>query len=141
MFRRVARSKKTPDPPLTLAAGEPLGRGGEDLVAAELEARGFVIVARNARIAGVEVDVLARRRRDYLLVEVKTRRGAPRPEESLTAQQRRRLTAAAGRIAEASLRPAPKSVRLAVAAVTVAADGRAELRFFEVSTGEPQDLR
>jgi putative endonuclease len=49
------------------------GRAGEALAAAYLELRGCVIAARNVRLAGVEVDLVAEEGRTQVLVEVKTR--------------------------------------------------------------------
>lgn len=49
------------------------GRAGEALAAAYLELSGYTIEARNTRIAGVEVDLVARKGRTRALVEVKLR--------------------------------------------------------------------
>ena len=51
-----------------------LGIRGEDRAAAYLRARGYRIVERNARADGVEIDLVARRGRTVVFVEVKTRR-------------------------------------------------------------------
>jgi putative endonuclease len=53
------------------------GRAGEDLAVAYLALAGIEVVRRNARLAGVEVDLLARDGRAQVLVEVKLR---TRPE-------------------------------------------------------------
>ena len=55
-------------------ARQRLGRRGEDLAAADLERRGWVIVARNARIQGIrgELDIVARDGATLVFVEVKT---------------------------------------------------------------------
>src|SRR5579872_3795991 len=50
-----------------------LGRAGEDLAAAWYEARGYAVVARNWRSAGGEIDLVARRGRLVVIVEVKAR--------------------------------------------------------------------
>ncbi len=75
-----------------------LGAEGERRAARHLARRGYRIVARNLRVGGVEVDLVARRGRRVVFVEVKTRRGDRfgAPEESLTARQRARLVRAAG---------------------------------------------
>jgi putative endonuclease len=49
------------------------GRAGEDLAAAYLRLAGLEIERRNARIAGVEVDLVAREGRAWVVVEVKLR--------------------------------------------------------------------
>jgi len=73
------------------------GRCAEELAACGLRLYGIDILAHNVRLAGVEVDLLARDGRRLLLVEVKLRR----PESPLVATQavgpvqRRRLRRAA----------------------------------------------
>jgi putative endonuclease len=49
------------------------GRAGEALAAAYLELMGYAIEARNTRVAGVEVDLVASDDRTIALVEVKFR--------------------------------------------------------------------
>jgi putative endonuclease len=49
------------------------GHAGEDLAAAYLALAGIEVVRRNARLAGVEVDLVARDGRVRVLVEVKLR--------------------------------------------------------------------
>jgi len=49
------------------------GRAGEILAAAYLELAGFEVTRRNARLAGVEVDLVARDGRARVVVEVKLR--------------------------------------------------------------------
>ena len=70
-----------------------LGREGERRAARYLEARGYRILARNPRAGGVELDLVARRGRTVVFVEVKTRRGrgAGLPEEAVDAHKRARL--------------------------------------------------
>ncbi len=51
-----------------------LGREGEAHAARFLEARGYRIVARNVRADRVEIDLIARRGRLLVFVEVKSRR-------------------------------------------------------------------
>ena len=55
-------------------ARQRLGRRGEELAAAELERRGWTLLARNARIAGIrgELDIVARDGGTLVFVEVKT---------------------------------------------------------------------
>ncbi len=70
-----------------------LGADGETHAAAHLERRGYTIVARNVRAGGVEMDIIARRGRVLVFVEVKTRRSTRfgAPEEAVDARKRARL--------------------------------------------------
>lgn len=52
-----------------------LGCEGEDRAAAHLEQQGYRILNRNVRSGGVEIDLVARRGRLVVFVEVKARRG------------------------------------------------------------------
>jgi len=74
-----------------------LGRAGERRAALHYLVRAWRIVARNERIAGVEVDLIVRRGRTIAFVEVKTRRegDAGEPWESVRDAQRRRIMRAA----------------------------------------------
>lgn len=67
-----------------------LGRAGEEFVAGELPARGWGIVARNWRMRGGELDIVARDGATLVFVEVKARRGAA--DEWLSPRQAARLT-------------------------------------------------
>lgn len=49
------------------------GRAGEALACRELERRGYVILARNERLAGVEIDIIARDADTLVFVEVRSR--------------------------------------------------------------------
>lgn len=70
-----------------------LGLAGEAEAAAYLERRGYHLIARNVRAAGVELDVVAERAGVVVFVEVKTRRsrwlGAP--EAAVDARKQARL--------------------------------------------------
>lgn len=70
-----------------------LGIEGEARAAAYLEARGWRILARNARAGRVEIDLVAARGRMIAFVEVKTRRSrsAGLPEEAVDFRKRERL--------------------------------------------------
>ena len=70
-----------------------LGRRGEQLAAAHLEAKGFGIVARNWRCETGELDLVALDGECLVMVEVRTRRGRSMgsPEESITAAKQERL--------------------------------------------------
>ncbi len=70
-----------------------LGAAGEDFAAAHLAQQGYQILARNIRCAGVELDIVARRGRTLVFVEVKTRRGREfgTPEEAVTPAKQAKL--------------------------------------------------
>lgn len=50
-----------------------IGNAGEDLACTLLEKKGFEIVARNYRVRGGEIDIIARRKKLLVFVEVKKR--------------------------------------------------------------------
>jgi len=72
------------------------GRLAETLAAIWLRLRGYRILGRNVRVAGREVDVVAKRGRTLVICEVKARRSARRgtPAEAVGAQKQRRLAEA-----------------------------------------------
>ena len=70
-------------------ARQRLGRAGEDFVARSLAGRGWQIVARNWRMRGGELDIVARDAATLVFVEVKARRAAA--DEWLALRQRGRL--------------------------------------------------
>ena len=82
-----------------------------------LRLRGYSIVARNVRVLGREVDVVARRGRTLVVVEVKARRGTHRgaAEEMVGERQRRRLLQAAEVLLAAD--PRARTARVDVVAV------------------------
>ena len=92
------------------------GRLGEDLAARFLELEGYAVLERNARHADVEVDIVARRDRLLVLVEVKLRyRGLAPATEALRFAQRRRLERAVQALLEKN--PWADEVRLDVLGV------------------------
>lgn len=115
----------------------PLGASGEDLVADELRARGYDILARNVEVGGVELDIVARRGRRVLVIEVKTGRSTE-PEHNLGDRQRSRLLRACRRL-QRQFRPPPSALELGLAAVRVTDTGF-ELRFFRVSADGAGDV-
>ncbi len=70
-----------------------LGAWGEDVAALQLEADGFVIVARNWRCRQGEIDIIAQKGELVAFVEVKTRKGRDMgaPEEALTPRKGKKL--------------------------------------------------
>ena len=77
-----------------------IGRCGEDVAAKELARRGIHVVARNRRVAGVEIDILGfdRIHDAWVIAEIKTSVSNRRPERHLRPTQRRRLERAGIRL-------------------------------------------
>ena len=75
-------------------ARQVLGKAGEDLACAELERRGYAILARRYRTRSGELDIVAREGRTVVFVEVKAResRDYGEPAEAVTAWKRRKMT-------------------------------------------------
>ena len=71
-----------------------LGRFGEDLACAELERRGYRILARGYRTRFGEIDIVARDGETTVFVEVKTREGEDfgGGAAAVTVHKQRRLT-------------------------------------------------
>ncbi len=117
------------------------GAFGEDLAAAFLLRSGLKIIARNLRTRFGEIDILARRRRHWVAVEVKTRSHHSAPERCLSPEQRARVERALRALAP-SLRPRPKSLRTDVIAVRLS-DETPDLRHFPGTAIEidPPDRR
>jgi putative endonuclease len=74
-----------------------LGRAGEELAARWYVDQGYEIAARNWRCPSGELDIVARRGRELVVCEVKTRSSAAfgSPGESVTRSRQRRLRRAA----------------------------------------------
>lgn len=91
-------------------ARQRLGRAGEEIPARFLAGHGYVILARNRRSKGGEIDIVARDPGgDVVFVEVRTRRGGAAPDRGLedwalesvsAAKQQRLLDGAAAYLAE-----------------------------------------
>ena len=99
------------------------GRAGEALAAAYLELSGCDVLARNHRLAGVEVDVLALDGRCRVVVEVKLRTRVDYGGAALAVDRakRARLLRAAHALAGAGSGP----VRVDVVAITLDPEGAA----------------
>ena len=74
-----------------------LGARGEEIAAAFLRGRKFVILQRNFRCKGGEVDIVAREGKTFVFVEVKTRRNEAfgPPQASVTPFKQRQISKAA----------------------------------------------
>ena len=70
------------------------GKTGEDLACAELERRGYELLARRYRRRGGELDIIARDGATIVFVEVKARDGSDYggAAEAITVIKRRRMT-------------------------------------------------
>jgi putative endonuclease len=84
---------------------EKRGRRAETLACWYLRLHGWRILARRARVAGGEVDIVARRGRTLAFVEVKARSTQEAAAFALDAWRLRRVAAAAERLAPRYLRP------------------------------------
>ena len=83
---------------------EKRGRGAETLACWYLRLRGWRIVARRARVAGGEVDIVARRGRTLAFVEVKARATEDAAAFALDQYRLRRVAVAAERLAPRFMR-------------------------------------
>jgi putative endonuclease len=77
---------------------EQRGRGAETLACWYLRLKGWQILARRARVAGGEVDIVARRGRTLAFVEVKARPTREAVDWSLDQYRLRRVATAAERL-------------------------------------------
>ena len=73
------------------------GRAAEARAATYLQAQGLTILTRNYRVAGGEIDLIARHGAELVFVEVRSRRSAAfgSAAETVTAAKRRRILLAA----------------------------------------------
>jgi putative endonuclease len=102
-----------------------VGRRGEELAARHLQQAGLVVIERNVRLPGGEIDLVADEGDELVFVEVKTRIGdeSTAPDEIIGLAKLRRLE----RLAEAYVerRGDPdRAWRVDVVAVVLARDGR-----------------
>lgn len=74
-----------------------LGARAERMVCDHLEAEGWAILATNARVGRLEIDIVARRGRTIAFCEVRSRRGSrgPHPLETIDRAKRERIRRAA----------------------------------------------
>jgi putative endonuclease len=90
---------------VTRRKAEKLGRRAETLACWYLRLKGWRILARRARVAGGEVDIIARRRRIVAFIEVKARADEQSAAFSLDNYRLRRVAAAAEFLAPRFVRP------------------------------------
>jgi putative endonuclease len=105
-------------------ARQALGKRAEAFVADKLVADGFTILARNARVGRLEIDLIARRGSLVVFCEVRARRSDRfmAPAESLDRRKLERVRrAAAGWLASSGLRGV--DARLDVAALVARDEG------------------
>ena len=117
-----------------MASNHQLGREGERAAAAYLERTGHRILARNARVEGVELDLVVERGGVVVFVEVKTRRGRAfgAPEEAVDARKQARiLRGAAAWLRQQRRRP--RRVRFDVVTCEPAPDGSFAIRQIEAA--------
>jgi len=80
------------------------GRGAETLACWYLRLKGWRILARRARVAGGEVDIVARRGRTLAFIEVKARTSEEAATFALDEWRLRRVATAAERLAQRYMR-------------------------------------
>ena len=83
---------------------EKRGRGAETLACWYLRLKGWRILARRARVAGGEVDIVARRGRTLAFIEVKARSTGEAAAFALDRYRLRRVAVAAERLAPRFMR-------------------------------------
>lgn len=83
------------------------GRAGEDAACEELLRSGYVVLERNVRLAGAEIDVIAADGPTLVFVEVRSRSNRLRggPLETIGPEKQRRIARAA--VAYLARRPGP----------------------------------
>ncbi len=86
-------------------AAEQRGRRAETIAAWWLRLHGWSILARRARVAGGEIDLVARRGHTLAFIEVKQRASEDAAAWSLDAYRLRRVAAAAEQLALRYARP------------------------------------
>ncbi len=107
-----------------------LGRAGERAAAELLRAKGFEVVGAGFLARRGELDLVCRRGRELVVVEVKTRTGDTfgSPLEAVGPRKRRALMAAAAEYRALAEWRGP--LRFAVVGVTVKPDGRLDAELF-----------
>lgn len=108
------------------------GRTAESLVADDLRARGYEIVAQNARVGRLEIDIIARRDRLLVICEVRSRRSRAfgSPAATIDAKKIARIRRAAAAWLKQN-RPGTTELRFDAAAVTFDPEGNHEIQYYE----------
>ena len=108
-----------------------LGRAGEKAAAELLRSHGYEVVGAGFRARRGELDLVCRRGKDLVVVEVKTRSGDAfgTPYEGIGTRKRRALMAAAAEYR--ALSEWRGQIRYAVVAVTVRTAGALDLELVE----------
>ena len=114
----------SPAPMKQSVTKSPKGRRNEYLVSQYLKNRGWSIVCQNRRFFGVEVDILAKRKGIYSLIEVKSLRNEAHLEKILSDRQKNRLKA----VAQALSSQMPGGLNFLLALV----NPKEDIRFVEV---------
>ncbi len=84
-----------PRAPAKRRAAEMMGRGAEDIVAAQLEGQGFTVLARRLRTGAGEIDLVVADAQRLVFVEVKARGCLADAAYAVSARQQARLLEAA----------------------------------------------
>ncbi|MFN7670614.1 MAG: YraN family protein [Planctomycetota bacterium] len=92
------------------------------MAALALQGAGYRVVGRNVRTTAGEIDLLVRRRRCWIAVEVKARSHHPAPERTVRAEQLARLAGALRALAP-RLRPRPRELWIDAVSVRWLPDG------------------
>jgi putative endonuclease len=92
--RTVAQPQKT-ESARQRRRRERAGRGAEAAAALWLQLKGYRILAQRVRMPACELDIIARKGRMLVFVEVKSRRTIAAAREAVTPELRRRLEQAA----------------------------------------------
>lgn len=110
-----------------------LGKWGEDIAADYLRQRGYRIITRNFRTRAGEIDIVCRRGRLLVFVEVKTRNGTAygSPEESITLAKQRQIRQLALAYLENN-KPTFGEVRFDVIGILIS-DGRPQINHLEAA--------
>ena len=99
------------------------GQSKENIVARHLKKKGWNILYQNKKILGVEIDILAEKKTELALIEVKSIRQQDLLENIIKEKQKERLKKAAESLC------ASKGLRLFLAAV----DDKNKIEFFEIN--------